>query len=273
MSLDDIVTWLFVPANRPARYAKAAASGAGAIIIDLEDAVSPDAKASARSALLGAGALPENATIFVRVNPCATPWYSGDIAAVPSLKIAGVILPKTESPAEIDELSRALPGLPVIAMIESASGLAAVRQIAGADAVARIAFGSWDFSVDIGASHTPEALLAARSEIVLASRLSDLPPPIDGISTAIDNSAEVEREARYAQALGFGGKLCIHPRQIEPVRRGFMPSASERSWARRILAAEGEGAVSVDGTMVDAPVRARARGILARAAALDEPEP
>jgi citrate lyase subunit beta / citryl-CoA lyase len=266
----DLVTLLFVPADRPQRYLNAAASGADAIIIDLEDAVSPDAKASAREALVRPGALPQNITIFVRVNHCVTPWYSDDVAAVSSLGVAGVILPKVETPAEIDILSAALPGMPIVAMIESARGVAGAREIAEVEAVARLAFGSWDFCTDIGASHTPDALLAARSEIVLASRINNLPSPIDGVCTAIDDAEKIECEARYAQTLGFGGKLCIHPRQIRPVRRGFAPSAAELSWARRILASEGEGAVSVDGTMVDAPVRTRARQLIARVAAAEE---
>lgn len=271
MTSVDMVTLLFVPADRSERYLKAAASGADAIIIDLEDAVLPEAKSLAREALLSPEALPRDATIFVRVNSCATPWHLDDIAAVASLDLAGVVLPKAETSEQINVLAAALPGVPIIAMIESARGVGAAREIAAAKSIMRLAFGSWDFCTDIGASHTSCALLAARSEIVLASRIHGLPSPIDGISTTIDDAQKIEDETRYAQTLGFGGKLCIHPRQIQPVRRGFAPSASELSWAHRILAAKGEGAALVDGTMVDAPVRTRARQILARSAAAGEP--
>jgi citrate lyase subunit beta/citryl-CoA lyase len=132
--------------------------------------------------------------------------------------------------------------------------------------MARLAFGSIDFCADLGIGHTRQALLAARSEIVLASRLAGLFAPIDGVTTAIDNTELIEDDARYARELGFRGKLCIHPRQLMPARRGFSPSADEISWAQRILAAGPHGAISVDGKMVDAPVRAQAQRILAFAA-------
>lgn len=271
MSLHS-VSLLFVPADRPERYAKAAASGADAIIIDLEDGVSPDAKAFAREALCRPGALPKGIAVFVRVNSYTTPWYADDITAVSMLGVAGAFLPKAEGAAELAALSAALPGVPIVAMIESARGLAAIREIAAAEAIARIAFGSYDFCADIGASHTRDALLAARSEIIIASRLQNLPPPIDGVSTTIEDAKAIEEDARYAHSLGFGGKLCIHPRQVPSIRRGFAPSASELAWAHRILAADGEGAVAVDGEMVDAPIRARARQVLAREAAAKNPE-
>jgi citrate lyase subunit beta/citryl-CoA lyase len=259
------VTPLFVPGDRPERYGKAASSGADAIIIDLEDAVAPDAKTAARIALCRPGALPEGVDIFVRVNACGTPWFGDDLAAIANLPpVAGVVLPKTETLEDVAAVSRRFPGMAVIALIETALGLAAIREIGRVDGVRRLAFGSIDFCADIGMSHQRDALLMARSEIVLASRLGALAPPIDGVTTVIDDATQIEDDARYAQGLGFGGKLCIHPRQIAPARRGFAPSAAESAWARRILAAGVEGAASVDGTMVDAPVRARARQILAR---------
>ncbi len=264
MSMEG-VSLLFVPADRPDRYATAAASGADAIIVDLEDAVSPDAKQSAREALCRRGALPQGIPTFVRVNGRATRWHADDVRAVSTLAVAGVFLPKAEGATELLALSTDLPRVSIVAMIESARGLAAVREIAGVEAVARVAFGSYDFCADIGALHTRDALLAARSEIVLASRIHHLPPPIDGVSTSIDDAKAVEDDARYARALGFGGKLCIHPRQIPAVRHGFAPSTPELAWARRILAAEDEGAVSVDGELVDAPIRARARQLLSGA--------
>ena len=255
---------LFVPADRPERYAKATASGADAILIDLEDAVAPDAKAAARLAVCRQGALPNHNAVFVRVNGPMTAWYADDVAAVSKLPIAGVVLPKAESASDIQALSASLPGKPIIALVETARGLAAARDIARAAESLRLAFGSFDFCADIGVAHTREALLAARSEVVLASRLGDLPPPIDGVTTSIDDAALIADDARYAHMLGFGGKLCIHPRQVVPVRQGFAPSADEIAWAKRILSAGGGGAVSVDGTMVDAPVRRRAEQILAQ---------
>jgi citrate lyase subunit beta / citryl-CoA lyase len=257
------VTALFVPADRPERYAKAQSSGADAIIIDLEDAVAPEAKVAARSTLCLPGVLPKGSDVFVRVNGRQTPWYSDDLAAVAQLSIAGVVLPKTESVEDIVRTTKSLPGALVIALIETARGLACVREISGTAGVTRLAFGSIDFCVDIGAVHEREALLAARSAIVLASRLGELQPPLDGVTIAIEDSALIEDDARYAHRLGFGGKLCVHPSQIEPVRRGFASSPEEIAWAKRILADDAKEAISVDGMMVDSPVRARARQILA----------
>jgi citrate lyase subunit beta/citryl-CoA lyase len=257
-----LITALFVPADRPERFSKAQSSGADAIIIDLEDGVAPGAKVSARSALSVPGALPTGCDVYVRVNARQTPWYRDDLAAVAQLPVAGIVLPKTESAEDIAATSKSLR-VGLIALIETARGLAAVREISGAAGVTRLAFGSIDFCVDIGAANDRDALLAARSAIVLASRLGDLQPPLDGVTVAIDDMALIEADARYALRLGFGGKLCVHPRQIVPVRNGFAPSADEVSWAKRILEAGAEGAVAVDGMMVDSPVRSRARQILA----------
>jgi len=251
---------LFVPADRPDRFAKAAASGADAIIIDLEDAIAPDRKAPVRDALSRDG-LPA-APILLRVNGTATEWFAGDVTAALALGIDGLLLPKTETLDDVAKVRTA--GLfDIVALIETARGLANARAIAGGG-VARLAFGSIDYAVDLGCAHEREALLAARSEIVLASRLAGLPPPLDGVTTAIDDPAAAEADARYAGSLGFAGKLCIHPRQIAAVRAGFAPTAAEIDWAESILAAPDGGATRIAGTMVDAPVRQRARQILAR---------
>lgn len=269
LSMQASITPLFVPGDRPERYAKAAASGADAIIIDLEDAVAPANKAQARAALATKGALPEGVEIYVRVNAANTQWYQEDLAALAPLPLAGVMLAKSESAHEVAQASALAAGKPVIALLETALGLAMAREIAAAACVRRLAFGSIDYCADLGAAHLREALLTARSEIVLASRLAGLLPPLDGVTATLDDDAVPEDDARYALALGFGGKLCIHPRQIAPVRRGFAPTAEELAWAQRVMAAGEQGAVAVDGAMVDAPVRARARQILKRAGHAD----
>ena len=127
-----------------------------------------------------------------------------------------------------------------------------------------LAFGSIDFCADLGCAHTRAALSAARCEIVLASRLAGIGAPLDGVTTAIDDAAAIESDARHARELGFGGKLLIHPRQVAPALAGLMPDAAEIEWARRVVAAA-DGASRVDGAMVDAPVRLRAEAILSRA--------
>jgi citrate lyase subunit beta/citryl-CoA lyase len=258
----QFVVPLFVPANRPERFAKAAASGADAVILDLEDAVAPDAKDAARASLTS------NFTdlpVLVRINAVGTRWHEEDRAALQRASFAAVMVPKAEATAEFEALCDASP-IPVVALVESAQGLADARRIAATPNVLRLAFGSIDFSADVGCAHTRQALLGARSELVLASRLARLVPPLDGVTTSIEDASLIEADARHAVELGFGGKLCIHPRQIDPIRTGFAPAEEEIAWARRVLGS-GDGAVSVDGAMVDEPVRIRARALLRRAGA------
>lgn len=246
---------LFVPANRPDRYHKAAHSGADGVIIDLEDAVAIDDKDTARAMLLAAS-IPVGS--IVRINPVGTRWHDADVETVKKLAV-GVMLPKAESAAHIQSVRAVLGNLPIIALIESAQGLAAVREIAAhAD---RLAFGYIDLSADLGCSMERDALVVARTEIVLASRLAGLLPALEGVTPSFDDTALVEDDARYAASMGFGGKLCIHPKQIAPTFAGFRPAQSDIEWATKILNT-GDGAVSFNGMMVDAPVRLRAQRIL-----------
>jgi citrate lyase subunit beta / citryl-CoA lyase len=255
---------LFVPADRTERFAKAAASGADAVFIDLEDAIAPAAKVQAREGLRGFE--PLTVPVFVRVNASATFWHAEDVEIASTLPLAGIILPKAESADEIRALRQRLGARQVIiALIETAEGLANVRQIACADRALRLAFGSIDFCADVSCAHTREALLFARSELVLASRLGRIPAPLDGVTAETTNRDLVESDARHAAELGFAGKLCIHPRQIEPAYAGFAPSEAELLWARHVLSIEDYGAISLNGQMVDAPVRQRAEALIARA--------
>lgn len=256
VDLGSIRAPLFVPGHRPDRFAKAAATGADAIILDLEDAVPAAEKDVARAALtLGFTPRP----VLVRVNARGTPAHDADLAAVAALRPAGVILPKSETPGDLQAVAGA-SGLPVLALIESARGLTAARAIA--EVSARLVFGSIDFCADMGCAHDRDVLLPVRSELVLASRLARIAAPIDGVTVTLEDMAQTEDDAAHARRLGMTGKLCIHPRQVEPVQRAFAPSAAEIDWARRVLAS-GDGAVAVDGAMVDEPVRIRARAILA----------
>lgn len=266
-SLDAVALPLFVPADRPDRFGKAFSAGADAAILDLEDAVAPDRKIAARHALVGAAAAIGAAAcpVLVRVNAADTPWHADDLAAAAALPLVGIVLPKAESAATVADAARRA-GCAVLALVESARGIAAAREVARA--AGRLAFGSIDFAADLGCAETREALLAFRSELVLASRLAERPAPIDGVTAAFRDPAPIEHDARYASALGFGGKLLIHPAQIGPARAGFEPAPAEVAWAQRVLAGGRDGrAVAVDGAMVDAPVRMRAEQILRRAAA------
>ncbi|PWE54974.1 CoA ester lyase [Metarhizobium album] len=259
----DHALFLFVPADRPERFAKAVASGADAVIIDLEDAVPAHAKAGARDGLgLALGDTDRASPIFVRVNGAETAWHDGDVAVIAALPIDGVILPKAEAAADIAALRKRLPEpMPIIAIVESARGLSAVDEIAVA--ADRLAFGSIDFAADLGCAHNREALLFARSRIVLAARLAKAPTPIDGVTLAIGETTLIEDDMRYGASLGFGGKLLIHPRQIEPARKGLAPGAEDLAWALRIVASVEDGAArAVDGAMVDLPVLTRARQVV-----------
>jgi citrate lyase subunit beta / citryl-CoA lyase len=254
-------TFLFVPGDRPERFDKACASGADAVVIDLEDAVAPDAKQRARDAIaawLGRGDQPPP---WLRINAAGSAWFNDDLALARHPAIAGAMLPKAESAADV----RAVGVASVIALIESARGMARLDAIASAPGMTRLAFGSIDFQADVGIPGEGDALLAFRSALVLASRLADLAPPIDGVTPAIDDADLLRSETLRARELGFGGKLCIHPKQVNVVREAFAPTAAERAWAQRVIEAVergGEGALAVDGRMVDRPVILRARTIL-----------
>jgi len=258
-------SYLFVPADRPARYAKALASGADAVIVDLEDAVAPDAKDGARGSLEAWLTGPDARGVVVRVNAAGTPWFEDDLRVVcRSPHVSAVMLPKAE---RADDLAR-VAGRPLLPLIESAAGFDALRQVAGAPGVERLVFGSVDFQLDLGIEGDGEELLYFRSRLVLASRLHGLAPPVDGVSTAIDDAGVLDADTRRARRLGFGAKLCIHPKQVDAVNRGFAPTAAEIAWAERVLdaaAKAGGAAVAVDGKMVDKPVLLRAEALLRQA--------
>jgi citrate lyase subunit beta/citryl-CoA lyase len=261
-------SYLFVPADRPERISKALASGADAVIVDLEDAVAPGAKAAARAALADWLGSAQAAPVCLRINAAGTPWFTDDLrlAALPA--VAAVVLPKAERADELTSVAAAAPGRALLPLVETAAGFDALRQVAGAPGVQRLLFGSIDFQADLGIEGDDDALLYFRSQIVLASRLAQLQAPVDGVTTAIDDAAQLAADTSRARRLGFGAKLCIHPRQVAVMNTGFTPGEAELGWARRVLAAAeaaGGAAVAVDGKMVDAPVLLRARALLERA--------
>ncbi len=255
-------SFLFVPGNRPERFDKACAAGADVTLVDLEDAVAPADKAAARDALRAW--LSPSKNVHLRINGADTDWFQQDLALLSLPGVRGVMLPKAEHSAPIAEIHGTAPDLPVIALIESALGLRNLEVIAAAG-IARFAFGSIDFQLDLGIAGEREELLFARSSIVLVSRLAGLAPPVDGVTVALDDPAQLADDIGYARRLGFGGKLCIHPRQVEAVNAGFLPPAADIDWARRVLEAADQAsgnAVRLDGKMIDRPVIERARAIL-----------
>ena len=268
--LSSPALFLFVPADRPDRWEKAFGAGADAVILDLEDAVAASAKPGARRALReGRDAIvAAPCPILVRINARSSEEHERDLAAVRDLGLVGVMLAKTET-AEDVEATLAATGTQVVALIESARGLAAARPIA--TAAARIAFGSIDYAADLGMAHTRAALALARAELVLASRLAGRAAPVDGVTTSVKDTEAVRADAAHACEVGFSGKLLIHPAQIAPAMDGFRPSADDLAWAERVLAARGAGATAIDGAMVDAPVLLRAEQIVRRAARFRSP--
>ena len=252
---------LFVPASRPERFAKAAASGAAMVILDLEDAVAPAAKDAARADLVSRLA---GTRCCWRINAINSPWHVQDLARLVENPPEAVMLPKASAGPAFDAFCNALPGVPIIALVESAEGLATARMLAAHPAVMQLAFGSLDYCVDLDAAHTPPVLDPARCELVLASRLAGIAAPADGVTTAVDAPDQILAEAHHARALGMGAKLTIHPTQTAPVTSAFLPTGAEIDQARRILTAA-DGVDVVDGRMVDAPVKARARRLLALA--------
>lgn len=254
---------LFVPGSRPDRFEKALAAGASRVIIDLEDAVAPDAKEASRRAV--ADWLAPERPVMIRINGADTPWFDADLALSGHPGVIGVVLPKAEDPAVIARVVRSGARM-VVPIIETGAGFIGLPAIAGAPSVAALAFGSVDLERDLG-MHDPreDELLPFRLQLVIASRFARISPPIDGVTVAIDDEASLRADAQRARRLGFGGKLCIHPRQVPDVNRALAPSADERAWALRVVEAArraGDGVVTLDGKMIDRPVVLQAEAIL-----------
>jgi len=239
------------------------ASGAGAVVIDLEDAVQPDDKDKARANI--AAWLQQGGRAVVRINAIGTPWHQEDISLLANPGIVAVMLPMVQDAAALRAFIAALPSaVPVIALIETARGLWDLGDLVAVKGLTRLGFGSIDFQLDTGIEDEAEGLLYARSRIVLASAMAGLEPPLDGVSVDLDNMAGLERDTARARGLGFGGKLCIHPRQVDVVNRGFAASKEELDWASRVVAAAkgAKGAIRLDGKLIDAPVVSRAQRLL-----------
>lgn len=260
------VSYLFVPATRCERVAKAVAAGAQAVIVDLEDAVDPGQKDEARAQL--AHHLPTLAIKpWLRINARGTPWFDEDLALVADLpsQLAGVMLSKTESADDLAAVQARAP-VPLIALVESARGITRLGDIGQRPGLHRLAFGSADLARDLGCEDSWDTLASARQALVLHSAACGLPAPIDGVSFVLDQAEPVRADAARAARHGFGAKLCIHPAQIAPTHQGFAPSAAQLQWAQAVLAAaaRGSGAQRLDGQMIDRPVIERARQLLAR---------
>lgn len=256
-------TLLFVPGHRPDRFAKAAASGADLVIIDLEDAVAAEDKDRARqdaAVWLSLG----NQTV-VRINAPGTRWYEDDLRTAVDHGCP-VMVPKAEDPGVLAALAARTAGrCALVPLIETALGIERAYEVCTTPGVARAAFGNVDLAAQLGVAHDDHAALSyARSRVVLASAAAGVAPPVDGVTTAVRDTDALSADIAHARRLGYTAKLCVHPAQLPTVSAEFAPSERELRWARAVLDAGG-AVTTVDGQMVDRPVLERARRTLARA--------
>lgn len=270
-------TYLFVPGNRPERFAKALAAGADRIILDLEDAVAPADKTAARTAIagwMGSSTRETREKVLIRINDAATPWYMQDLALAGAVHAMCVMLPKCEAAAQVSSVLAPLAdNATVLPLIETARGMMALPFIAATPGVARLAFGALDYMADLDIPADSVALDYAASQIAIASRAAGLASPLAGVTPALD-AACVTEDMAHARTLGFGAKMCIHPAQVAAARAALAPSAGELAWAQRVLQAwkvSGAGAIQVDGKMMDLPVVRKAERIVAQATRMQQP--
>lgn len=268
----DPRTYLFVPGNRPERFAKALVSGADAIVLDLEDAVAPPSKDDAREAIARwcrEAAEADRARVVVRINDAHSSAIAEDLRMLRHARVTGVMLPKAESTAQVRTVCAAVPGARVLALIESASGVAMAQDVARAEGVTRLVFGTLDYALDLDLdiAESPEGLAHAASVLAIASRVAGLPAPVAGVTPQIDDEHRLLADLAWSRRHGFGAKLCIHPRQVAPLHAALAPDPQAIDWARRVLAAEAAspGAAQLDGRMVDRPVVLQAQRTLQRA--------
>lgn len=261
---------LFAPATRPERFAKAAASGADAVCLDLEDAVAPGDKGLARTAALNfLAARPAGGpAIGLRLNGRGTPWFDDDLKAAARAGADFFMIPKAASAQDFAMLQRALgESRPFWPLIETPEALMRAWEIAAAPAVAGVLFGAFDFSAEVGCDMSWEPLLFARGQIAAACARAGV-QALDAPPAAIDDPDALRQETDRARRMGFTGRACIHPAQVAPVNAVYTPDAEAISHARRILAAfdaAAGGPAILDGKLIELPVARQARRILDRA--------
>jgi citrate lyase beta subunit len=264
---------LYLPASNARAIEKARGLPADVVMLDLEDAVAPELKPAARAAAVAAVAEGFGGReVGIRVNGFGTAWCDADFAAVARSAAAFVVVPKIDGPQEAARAVAMAGGKPLFAMVETPRGLQRVDSIADVAGVAALVAGFADLTKDLRAKPGPDrlALLYAASRIVLAARASGI-FAFDGVFTGIGDTAGLEREAAQAVELGFDGKTCIHPDQLETVNRLFAPSAAEVEQARGLIAAheaamaEGKAVATFRGKMVEVLHVAEARRLLALA--------
>ena len=281
-------TFLFAPGNHPRKVEKVFDAGADAVILDLEDAVAISEKAATRSVVVDALQRPRTCRGYVRVNSLDTEFCFGDVEAVVAKGVDGIILPKVERAADLEKVDWLMSGLEVkagltvgqidlIPILETGRGIANAREICSAGGrLKRVAFGAGDYTQDMGMDWTPGEIeiAPAQAEVVLASRINNLEPPLDTVYIHIKDDEGFTSSAKRAKQFGFQGKMCIHPVQVPLANGVFTPTAAEADFSRKVIeafeAAEAAGSASIqlDGYFIDYPIVAQARRTLAIADAI-----
>ena len=268
---------LFAPAARPDLLGKLPRPGADGVVIDCEDATPPDAKEEGRrnARELGADLAAAGESVFIRVNAVGTTWFDADVAEGIPAGATGILVPMVESIDQLDTVADALAAaghtsLQVVAGLETASGVAGARPFLSHRTVTAGYFGAEDFVADMGGVRTESNLevLHARSEIALAGRLARV-PVLDQVVVRFSDHDRFQREAIEARALGYAGKMCIHPSQVALAHAAFTPAPAEVAAAQAVIdayeAAETSGrggVIVVDGRMIDGPLVAQARKVV-----------
>lgn len=267
--MNPLVAPLFVPGDRPERFAKAVASGADMVVIDLEDAVAIDAKDTARTAAVNY--LAAGGAAVVRVNAPTAAEFVDDLAALSRARPAAIMIPKFECGAQAAVVRDAFGhDIPLIALIETPAAFTELASLLHNAGILQAAVGTIDLAAELDCTLDSPMIEYARCHTVMASRIAGLPGPLDGITTNFANPGAAGADARQSRRIGFHGKLCIHPRQVGPVRAAFLPGPEEIEWARSVVAHVRDGVASLDGEMLDVPVIRRARRILDQAGCLSE---
>ena len=278
-------SFMFAPGNHARRVEKVFTLGADVVILDLEDAVAVAEKIATRNLLVAALQKPRGSLGFARVNSIDTEWCKDDLQAVVGPWLDGIVLPKTESAealrkvdawmANAERSAGMTPGaLELMPIVETARGIESALEIASATPrVRRLAFGGGDYTHDLDLIWTPEEteLAYARAKLTHASRIAGIEPPVDTVVLQIKDVERFRRSARNGRGMGFQGKLCIHPDQVQPCNEVFTPSATEAANARAVIAAfeeaeaRGLASIQVNGQFIDYPIAYKARRIVALA--------
>ncbi len=274
--LTRVRSMMFVPATRADRIAKIPRFAPDVAVVDLEDAVAAADKADARPiamAAIDALGRPGPSTVLIRVNPVGTRWFAGDIAAAADCAAAGIVVPKLDTAEQLDQVRQTLAGRSwpdalVVAGLETALGVADARLLL-AGGLSGAYFGAEDYIADVGGQRSPGGaeVLYARSQVCLAARLAGI-PAVDQAVMDLADDKHFLTDAQGGRGLGYQGKICIHPRQVELAHQAFTPTPDELAHARAVLAAGEAGVGVLDGQMIDDVHVRMARAVLARA-----PEP